>query len=149
MIELTVTFTIASSSGAVTKETLDLLAFVGVGVRGSIGGFTAYAYLGVGFVMSYDLLLSKPKYGGMVRLEAGIDLRILELKVTAELQGLVYKGAPEEAEGAALPSPEPSPEPAAEVTKCDYSGKVKVQVDIFLIISISATYTVSDTKDFE
>ncbi len=32
---------------------------------------------------------------------------------------------------------------------CDYSGSVKLQVDIFLIISISATYSFSGTKALE
>ena len=47
------------------------------------------------------------------------------MKIRAELKGLVYKDA-----GA---------------TKCDYSGSVKLQVDIFLIFSISATYQVTET----
>jgi len=122
------TFSLASVSGSVTSEKLDLLAFVGVGVEGKIGPFKAYAFLGVGFVLTYDAIAKVTKYGGIVALEAGVDLVIVKVKIRAELKGLVYKDA-----GA---------------TKCDYSGNVKVQVDIFLIFSISATYLVTETTTF-
>ncbi|MGH1340610.1 MAG: hypothetical protein ACRBN8_03590 [Nannocystales bacterium] len=118
-------FAIDSIAGGATSEKLALNAFAGVGVEGAIGPFKAYAYLGVGFILSYDITNDKAKYGGLVALEAGIDFTIVKVKVRAELKGLCYDDA-----GA---------------TKCDYSGSVKVQVDIFLIFSISASYTVSDT----
>lgn len=118
-------FAIDSISGGASSEKLALNAFAGVGVEGAIGPFKAYAYLGVGFILSYDITNDKAKYGGLVALEAGIDFTIVKVKVRAELKGLCYDDA-----GA---------------TKCDYSGSVKVQVDIFLIFSISASYTVSDT----
>lgn len=121
-------FSLASVSGSVTSEKLDLMAFVGVGVEGKIGPFKAYAFLGVGFVLTYDAIAKVTKYGGIVALEAGVDLVIVKVKIRAELKGLVYKDA-----GA---------------TKCDYSGNVKVQVDIFLIFSISATYLVKETTTF-
>ncbi len=120
-----VTFSLTSVSGTVTAEKLDLLAFVGIGVEGKIGPFKAYAFLGVGFVLEYDALTSTTKYGGLVALEAGVDLVIVKVKVRAELKGLVYDDA--------------------GTTKCDYAGSVKVQVDLFLIFSISATYQVTDT----
>jgi hypothetical protein len=123
-----VTFSLASVSGSVTSEKLELTAFVGVGVEGKIGPFKAYAFLGVGFVLVYDAIADQTKYGGLVALEAGVDLVIVNVKIRAELKGLVYKDA-----GA---------------TKCDYSGSVKLQVDIFLIFSISATYQVSETTTF-
>jgi hypothetical protein len=123
-----ITFSLTSVSGSVTSEKLDLLAFVGVGVEGKIGPFKAYAFLGVGFVLTYDAIADVTKYGGLVALEAGVDLVIVKVKIRAELKGLVYKDA-----GA---------------TKCDYSGNVKVQVDIFLIFSISATYLVTETTAF-
>lgn len=123
-----ITFSLASVSGAVTSEKLELTAFVGVGVEGKIGPFKAYAFLGVGFVLVYDAIADQTKYGGLVALEAGVDLVIVNVKIRAELKGLVYKDA-----GA---------------TKCDYSGSVKLQVDIFLIFSISATYQVSETTTF-
>ena len=117
-----------------------MLAFVGIGVKGSIGPFQAYAYLGIGFVLSYDIINDKPKYGGLVKLEAGVEVVVVKIKLTAELQGLVYK------DNVALPPPEVGTE---EKTLCDYSGKVKLQVDIFLIISINASYSFSGTKELE
>lgn len=140
VVQLNVSFTIASVSGSVTAETFDLLAFVGVGVKGSLGPFQAYAYLGIGFVLSYDIINDKPKYGGIVKFEAGIEVVVVKIKLSAELQGLVYK------DDVALPPPETG---TVEKTMCDYSGKVKLQVDIFLIISISATYAFSGTKELE
>jgi hypothetical protein len=113
-------------SGAVSAEKLDLLAFVGVGIEGKIGPFKAYAFLGIGFVLTYDAIAKITKYGGMVALEAGVDLVVVSVKIRAELKGVVYKDAGK--------------------TKCDYSGSVKIEVDIFLIFSISASYEVSDTK---
>lgn len=118
-------FAIDSTAGGVSSEKLALEAFAGVGVEGAIGPFKAYAFLGVGFILSYDITNDKAKYGGLVALEAGIDFTIVKVKVRAELKGLCYDDA--------------------GTTKCDYSGSVKVQVDIFLIFSISASYTVSDT----
>jgi hypothetical protein len=123
-----ITFSLASVSGSVTSEKLELMAFVGVGVEGKIGPFKAYAFLGVGFVLVYDAIADKTKYGGLVALEAGVDLVIVKVKIRAELKGLVYD------DGGA--------------TKCDYSGSVKIQVDIFLIFSISATYQVTETTTF-
>lgn len=127
VVQLDVKFKVTSVSGAVTKETFDLLAFVGVGVGGQIGPFKAKAYMGVGFVLSYDITIDKAKYGGLVRLEASVELHVVTVKLTAELKGLVYN--------------------AAEKTLCDYSGDVKLHVEIFLIISINASYSFSGTKD--
>jgi hypothetical protein len=123
-----VTFSLTSVSGSVTAEKLELMAFVGIGVEGKIGPFKAYAFLGVGFVLVYDATANQTKYGGLVALEAGVDLVIVQVKIRAELKGLVYK--------------------SAGATKCDYSGSVKIQVDIFLIFSISATYQVTETTSF-
>jgi hypothetical protein len=120
-----VTFSLTSVSGSVTSERLDLLAFVGVGVEGKIGPFKAYAFLGIGFVLVYDAIANLTKYGGIVALEAGVDLVIVKVKIRAELKGLIYSDA--------------------MATKCDYSGSVKIQVDIFLIFSISASYQITET----
>ena len=73
-------------------------------------------------------IANQTKYGGLVALEAGVDLVVVHVKIRAELKGLVYKDAGK--------------------TKCDYSGSVKIQVDIFLIFSISATYQVTETTSF-
>ncbi|RKN45412.1 hypothetical protein [Micromonospora endolithica] len=126
---LKVTFSITSVSGSVTSEKFELVAFVGVGVEGNVGVFRAYAFLGVGFVLVYDAIAARTSYGGLVAFEAGVDItrsvKIVKVKLRAELRGLVYDDA--------------------GTTKCDYTGSVKLQVDIFLIISISATYQVTDT----
>jgi hypothetical protein len=103
------------------------LAFVGVGVEGKIGPFKAYAFLGIGFVLTYDAIAKVTKYGGLVALEAGVAVVIVSVKIRAELKGVVYKDAGK--------------------TKCDYSGSVKIEVEIFLIFSINASYEVSDTKE--
>lgn len=123
-----VTFSLVSVSGSLKSEKLELMAFVGVGVEGKIGPFKAYAFLGVGFVLVYDAIAAQTKYGGLVALEAGVDLVIVQVKIRAELKGLVYQ--------------------AGGTTKCDYSGSVKIEVDIFLIFSISATYLVTETTSF-
>lgn len=125
VVTVKIDLSIASLSGAVTSEKLELLAFVGVGVEGRIGPFHAYAFLGIGFVLVYEIVTDTAKYGGIVVLEAGVDLTIVKVKIRAELKGLVYE--------------------SAGSTKCDYSGSVKLQVDIFLIFSISATYQVTET----
>ncbi len=137
IVQLDVKFSIASVIGVVVEEKLELVAFAGIGVKGKIGPFEAYAYLGIGFVFIYDFTSGTPKFGGLVRFEAGVDLTIVKVKLLAELKGVVYSKTE------ALPPPASG---STEKTYCDYSGKVKLQVDIFLIISISATYTVSDTK---
>jgi len=129
--QLDIGFSITSVSGSVTAEKFDLLAFAGIGIKGSVGPFEAYAFLGIGFVLSYDIVADVPKYGGLVRFEAGVSVAIVKVTLRANLQGLVYKGG------------------TPEKTKCDYAGKVKLQVDIFLIISISATYSVSGTKELD
>ena len=120
-----VTFSLTSVSGSVTAEKLELMAFVGIGIEGTIGTFKAYAFLGIGFDLVYDAIANQTKYGGLVALEAGVDLHIVQVKIRAELKGLVYRNAGK--------------------TKCDYSGSVKLEVDIFLIFSISVTYQVTET----
>jgi hypothetical protein len=128
IISLEIEFGLTSVSGLVTEEGLELLAFVGVGVEGKIGPFKAYAFLGVGFVLVYDAIADVTKYGGLVALEAGVDLKIVEVKIRAELQGLVYEDT--------------------GTTMVDYSGKVEIEVNIFLIISISASYQITETQAF-
>ena len=125
---LEVEFSMVTTGGSVKDEKLTLIAFAGIGVTSNIGPFEAYAFLAVGFAMAIEFSPTvKGKYGGIVLLEAGIILipKVVEIKVRAELRGLVYKDGSD--------------------TKCDFIGAVKVQVDLFLILSISATYQVSDT----
>jgi hypothetical protein len=120
-----VKFSLVSVAGSISEELLELMAFVGAGVEGKIGPFKAYAFLGIGFVLEYDAVANETKYGGLVALEAGVDLEIAEVKIRAELKGLVYDDGGE--------------------TKCDYSGEVEIEVEIFLVISISASYEVEET----
>jgi len=125
IVSLEVAFSIISVSGTVTEEELELTAFAGVGVEGQIGPFEAYAFLGIGFVLQYDAIAGQTKYGGLVALEAGVDLKIVSVTIRAELKGLVYDNM--------------------GTTTCDYAGSVEINVDIFLFFSISATYEVSET----
>lgn len=125
IVSLEVTFSILSVSGTVTEEELELTAFAGVGVKGQIGPFEAYAFLGVGFVLQYDAIANQTKYGGIVALEAGVDLKVVSVTIRAELKGLVYDDM--------------------GTTTCDYGGSVEINVDIFIIISITATYEVTET----
>ena len=122
-----VTFSITSLAGTVTSEKLELTAFVGIGIAGEIGPFKAEAFLGIGFLLSYDFVTDQTRYGGLVALEASVDLVIVKVQIRAELKGVVYDDA--------------------GVTKCDYGGSVKVQVDLFLIFSISATYQITETAE--
>jgi hypothetical protein len=132
VLGLEVEFSMVTASGSVKAEKLTLIAFVVIGVTGNIGPFAAYAFLAVGFAMAITFTPppAKSKYGGIVLLEAGIEFikKVLEVKVRAELRGLVYKDK--------------------DITKCDFNGLVKVQVDLFLILSISATYPIFDTAEF-
>lgn len=123
-----VTFELTTVGGTVTEEKLELMAFVGVGVRGEIGGFEAYAYLGAGFALEWEVSAGVVKYGGIVALEASVDLKVVEVTIRAELKGLVYDDA--------------------GTTKCDYSGSVEIEVEIGFFFSIGASYEVSDTTDF-
>lgn len=123
-----VSFELTTVGGTVTEEKLELMAFVGVGVRGEIGGFEAYAFLGAGFVLEWEVSAGVVKYGGIVALEASVDLKVVEVTIRAELKGLVYDDA--------------------GTTKCDYSGSVELEVEIGFFFSISASYEISDTTDF-
>ena len=118
-----VTFSLTSVSGSVTSEKLELMAFVGIGVEGKIGPFKAYAFLGVGFVLIYDAIVDQTKYGGLVALEAGVDLKI-QSEDTGRAQRLGLQ-------------------------RCGRDQvrlqRFQLQVDIFLIFSISATYQVTET----
>jgi hypothetical protein len=75
-------------------------------------------------VLVYDAIADQTKYGGLVALEAG------------RRPGHRQREDPRRTQGPGLQG--------RGATKCDYSGSVKLQVDIFLIFSISATYQVSE-----
>ena len=139
LVQLDLGLSFASFTGVFTDEKLALTAFAGLGVKGKLGPFKAYAYFGIGFVFVYDYISGTPKFGGLVRLEAGVkiveDFLIIKVKLFAELKGVCYS------------KPEPLPSGGTKnKTKCDYEGKVKLQVDLFLIFSINATYSFSGTE---
>ncbi len=123
-----VMFSLTAVSGSVTAEQLELTVFVGVGVAGKIGPFKASSFLGVGFILVYDAITDQTKYGGLVALEAEVSLKIVTVNIRAELKGIVYN--------------------AAGTTMCDYGGSVKIQVEIFFVFSISASYEVIETTPF-
>jgi hypothetical protein len=123
----------ASTPTTAGFKSLEIDAYVGVGVGGNIGPFKAEAFIAVGIVFVYED--NTAKLGGLVKLEAEIDLKVVEISVSAELKGVIYKGDDPET-------------PAVEtgITLCDASGSVAVNISIFLIINISASYEYKTTQ---
>ena len=74
------------------------------------------------------------KFGGLVMLEAEVDLKIVSVGISAELKGVYYKGdAPD------------TPAVETNVSLIDASGEVAVNVSIFLVINIKASYAYQTT----
>ena len=123
----------SSSDISLKFKSLEIAAYIGIGVSGKIGGFGAEAFIAVGVVFVYED--NTAKLGGLVKLEAEINLKIVVIEVSAELKGIIYKGD----------DPETS---AIEIgaNLCDASGEVAVNVSIFLVINISASYQYQTTK---
>ena len=122
----------AASGTAVAFKSLEIAAYVGVGVGGSIGPFKAEAFLAAGLVFVYED--DTAKFGGLVMLEAEVDLKIVEVGISAELKGVYYKGD----------DPDTAPV-ETDVSLIDASGEVAVNVSIFLVINISASYEYQTT----
>ncbi|QLY28369.1 hypothetical protein H0264_23675 [Nocardia huaxiensis] len=120
-------FTISSVSSSVTTEELELALYAGLGIEAKIGPFAAYAFNAAGIALQYDAITDQTKFGGLVVLEAGVNLVVTEVTVRGELMGLAYKDT------------------VTGDVNCDFFGSVALEVDIFLVLSISATYEVSDT----
>jgi hypothetical protein len=114
----------SSSTVGVGFKALEISAYVGIGVGGDIGPFEAEAFLAVGIVFVYED--DTAKLGGLVKLEAEVDLKILSVEISAELTGVIYKDGSD--------------------TLCDASGSVAVNVSIFLVINISASYEYQTTE---
>lgn len=112
---------------AVGFKSLEIAAYVGVGIGGNIGPFEASAFLAVGLVFVYED--NTAKFGGLVMLEAEVDLVIVSVGISAELKGVYYKG--DDPDTSAIET---------NVSLIDASGEVAVNVSIFLIINISASY---------
>lgn len=106
-------------SGATPNfKSLEITAYVGIGIGGDIGPFEAYAFIAIGIVFVYED--DRAKLGGLVMLEAEVDLKIVTIGISAELKGVIYKKGGD--------------------TFCDASGEVAVKVSILIIFSIDASY---------
>lgn len=114
----------AASGAAVGFKSFGIAAYIGAGVSGGIGPFKAEAFIAVGVVFVYEENIAK--LGGLVKLEAEVDLKIVSVSISAELQGVVYKDGGD--------------------NFIDASGEVAVNVSIFLIINISASYGYETTQ---
>ncbi|WP_340201936.1 hypothetical protein [Ascidiimonas sp. W6] len=113
----------------VNFKSLSIAAYVGVGVGGSIGPFSANAFIAAGIVFVYEN--DTAKLGGLVRLEANVDLKIVQVNIFAELKGVVYKG---DYEG------------ETNVDLIDATGTVGVNVSILFVFSIKASYAYITTQ---
>ncbi|GAB5417587.1 MAG: hypothetical protein Crog4KO_08600 [Crocinitomicaceae bacterium] len=113
-------------------KSLEINAFVGVGVETTICGKGAYAYLAIGIVFIYED--DKAKLGGLVKIEAKIDLVVVKVEAFAELKGVIYKG---DDPSTALVE--------TDVALCDASGEVGVSVTL-LFFSIKASYKYKSTS---
>ena len=121
-----------SGSTEVGFKSLEIAAYVGVGVGGNIGPFEAEAFLAVGLVFVYED--DTAKFGGLVLLEAEVDLVIVAVEISAELKGVYYKGDDPE-----------TPATETDVSLIDASGEVAINVSIFLVINIKASYEYETT----
>ena len=115
-----------------SSTSVEIAAYVGVGMGGRIGPFVAEGFLAAGLVFIYED--NTPKFGGLVKLEAEVDLKIVAVGIAAELKGVYYKGD----------NPD-TPAVETDVSLIDASGSVAVNVSIFLVINISASYEYSTT----
>jgi len=119
-----------SSSGTVPVafKSLEIAAYVGVGVGGKIGPFEAQAFIAVGVVFVYED--NTAKLGGLVKLEAEVKIvkrvEIVSVTISAEMKGIIYKDGAD--------------------TLCDVSGEVAINITLFLIISIDASYGYESTE---
>jgi hypothetical protein len=115
-----------------SSASVEIAAYVGVGMGGSIGPFTAEGFLAAGLVFVYED--DTPKFGGLVKLEAEVDLVVVSVGLAAELRGVYYKGDNPDTPGV-----------ETDVDLIDASGEVAVNVSVFLVINISASYEYSTT----
>lgn len=118
-----------SGSTDLKYKSLVIAAYVGVGVGGAIGPFSANAFIAAGIVFVYES--DTAKLGGLVRLEANVDLKIVQVNIFAELQGVVYKG---DYDG------------DTNVDLIDATGSVGINVSIMFVFSIKASYSYKCTQ---
>ncbi len=108
-------------------KSLEIAAYFGVGVESDFGPFKAEAFLAVGLVFVYEN--DTAKFGGLVKLEAEVDLKVVAVEISAELKDVYYKGDDPN-----------TPVVETDVGLIDVSGEVAVNVSIFMIFSIDASY---------
>ena len=104
-----------------SKTKLKIGGYAGIGAGTNIGPFGAQAYIAGGVIYVWDG--STEAWLWLVKLEAGIDLGVASVNIAAELQGYISGG-----DGIA-------------------SGEVAVNVSIFLVINISASYAYEEKKE--
>jgi len=102
----------------VATKSCEIKASFGWGARAKIGPFKAEAYYGAGIVFIYED--DTYKFGGFVKIGAAVDLYVVDIEISAELQGVFYRDA--------------------DNTYCDVSGQVAINVSICFLIDIDATY---------
>jgi len=124
----------SSSSVPQNFKSLEIAAYVGVGIGGKVGPFKAEAFLAAGLVFVYEN--DTAKFGGLVKFEAEVTLikKILSVGISAELKGLYYKG---DDPGTSVVE--------SDVGLIDASGEAAINVSIFLIINISVSYPYEKT----
>jgi hypothetical protein len=110
------------------SETLEMKAYAGIGIGGYIGPFKAEAFIAGGIIIKIEFGKSTSVLW-LVLLEAEIDLYIVSVSVNAELQGYVVKDG-----------------------KADIgiaSGEVAVNICIFLVININASYEHEEEENLQ
>lgn len=122
----------SSSTTPIKFKSLEIAAYVGVGIGGDIGPFEASAFLAAGLVFVYED--NTAKFGGLVMLDAEVDLKVVSIGISAELKGVYFKG--DDPDTSAVET---------DVSLIDASGEVAVNVSIFLVINISASYEYQTT----
>jgi hypothetical protein len=116
--------------GSDKTTNLKLMAYVGYGAGKRIGPFSAEAFLAIGPVLVIeDVGGSKVvKFGGIVFMDANVDFEVVSVNIGASFQGLFYDD-PVTCHGTAV----------------DYGGEVYINITIFWIFSIEASYSISET----
>jgi len=115
-----------------SSTSLAIAVYVGVGMGGNLGPFIAEGFLAVGLVFIYED--DTAKFGGLVKFEAEIDLRIVSVNISSELKGVCYKGDDPD-----------TPAVETDVSLIDASGEAAINVSIFLVINISVSYEYQTT----
>lgn len=110
-----------------SEVSLEIVAYFGVGLGSTVGPFAIQGFFAAGIAYKFENDTSK--WGGLVKVEAEADLKVVVIGISAELKGVYYKGDDPDT-------------PATETDKSliDASGEVAINVSIFLVINIKASY---------